>query len=152
LDEYEKIGTKITKVNEVKIPIVYFSSSGNTKYVAQLIKNGFKSANVEAELIPINSTKIQEFKPEENEVFGVGAPVYAMSFPPNMVAWVEKLSSAKNNTKFFLFNTNAGLPGPAIKNFKRILEKKKYRFIGALEIVSPTRDSVFELSSFKYND
>jgi len=39
----------------MKIPIIYFSSSGNTKYIAQLISEGLKFANFKNELIP-NST------------------------------------------------------------------------------------------------
>ena len=41
----------------MKIPIIYFSSSGNTKYIAKLIKNGLILSNLEPELIPINSLR-----------------------------------------------------------------------------------------------
>jgi len=41
----------------MKIPIIYFSSSGNTEYVAKLINNGLNFANFESELITFNSLK-----------------------------------------------------------------------------------------------
>ncbi|MFX0003397.1 MAG: EFR1 family ferrodoxin [Candidatus Hodarchaeota archaeon] len=134
----------------MKIPIVYFSSSGNTKYVAQLIKNGLKIAKFETELIPFNSLKKDNLNFEEIEVLGIGAPVYAMSFTLNMLEWIKNLPKLSKKVKFFLFDTNAGLPGPSIKQIRKILEQKNYEFIGALEVIVPTRDSVFELNFFKY--
>ncbi|MFX1379114.1 MAG: EFR1 family ferrodoxin [Promethearchaeota archaeon] len=134
----------------MKIPIVYFSSSGNTKYVAKLIKNGLKLAKFEPELIPFNSLKNENLNFKEIEVLGIGAPIYAMTFALNMLEWVKNLPILKKRIKFFLFDTNAGLPGPSIKQIKIILEQKNYIFIGALEVTVPTRDSVFELNFFKH--
>ncbi len=134
----------------MKIPIIYFSSSGNTKYVAQLIKNGLKFANFEPELIPLNTLNINILDFEKIEVFGIGAPIYAMTFTLNVIEWIKKLPIAKKKTKFFLFDSNAGLPGQSIKQIKKILVQKNYKFIGALEIIVPTRDSVFESKYFKY--
>jgi ferredoxin/flavodoxin len=133
----------------MKIPIIYFSSSGNTKYVARLIKNGLKFGRLESELISFNSIKNQYLNFEEIEVFGIGAPIYAMTFTLNMREWIRNLPNARNKVKFFLFDTNAGLPGPSIKQVKNILEQKNFEFIGALEVIVPTRDSVFELKIFK---
>jgi len=134
----------------MKIPIIYFSSSGNTKYVAQLIKNGLKIAKFEPYLIPLNSLKKNHLNFDEIEVLGIGAPIYAMTFTLNMFEWIVKLPIVKNKVKFFLFDTNAGLPGPSIKQIKKILEQKNYEFIGAIEVIVPTRDSVFESKYFKY--
>ncbi|MFX0039624.1 MAG: EFR1 family ferrodoxin [Promethearchaeota archaeon] len=134
----------------MKIPIIYFSSSGNTKYVAKLIKNGLKIAKFESELIPFNSLKKNNLNFEEIEVIGIGAPIYAMSFTLNMLEWIKKLPKLNKKVKFFLFDTNAGLPGPSIKQIRKILELKNYEFIGALEVIVPTRDSVFEMKFFNY--
>jgi ferredoxin/flavodoxin len=134
----------------MKIPIVYFSSSGNTKYVARLINNGLKIMNLEPELIPFKALTRSDLNLEEIEVLGIGAPIYAMAFTLNMLDWIKKLPIVRKKVKFFLFDTNAGLPGPSIKQIKDILIRKNYEFIGALEIVVPTRDSVFESKYFKY--
>jgi len=93
---------------------------------------------------------VDDIKFNEIEVFGIGAPIYAMNFTPNMVDWIERLPITRNKTRFFLFDTNAGLPGDAIKHIRKILEQKGYKFVGAIELVAPTRDSVFESSYFKY--
>ncbi len=133
----------------MKIPIVYFSSSGNTKYVAEIIKNGLKIVKLVPELIPFISPKKDKLNFEEIEVLGIGAPIYAMTFTLNMLDWINKLPKVKNQVRFFLFDTNAGLPGPSIKHVRRIMERKNFKFIGAIEVIVPTRDSVFELKFFK---
>ena len=134
---------------ELKIPIIYFSSSGNTKYIANLIKNGLILANFEPVLMEYNSLKKKNLDFEEIEVIGIGAPIYAMAFTLNMLEWVRNLPRLRNKVKFFLFDTNAGLPGTSIKHVRKILEQKNFEFIGALEVVVPTRDSVFELKLLK---
>jgi len=134
----------------MKIPIVYFSSSGNTEYIAQLISEGLKFANFETELIPFNSLKEKILDFNTFNVFGIGAPVYAMSLTPNIRDWVKRIPRVNRKIKFFLFDTNAGFPGPSIKNIRKILEQKNFEFIGAIEIVVPTRDSVFNTNLFKY--
>ncbi|MFX1389412.1 MAG: EFR1 family ferrodoxin [Promethearchaeota archaeon] len=134
----------------MKIPIIYFSSSGNTKYVAELIKNGLIYANFSSEVIKFNSHKNFYLNIEEFEVIGIGAPIYAMAFSPNILRWLKKLPRPKKKVKVFLFDTNAGLPGPAIKQIKKILENKNFEVIGALEVIVPTRDSVFDLKYFRY--
>ena len=79
----------------MKILIIYFSSSGNTKYVAQLIENGLKFVKLESELIKFNSIKRDTINFEKIEVLGIGAPIYAMSFTLNMLKWVKKLPIVK---------------------------------------------------------
>ena len=108
-----------------------------------------KYAKLESELISFNSLKNQNLNFEKIKVLGIGAPIYAMTFTLNMLEWIRNLPKVGNKVKFFLFDTNAGLPGPSIKQIKKILEQKNYEFIGALEVIVPTRDSVFELKLFK---
>ena len=80
---------------ELKIPIIYFSSSGNTKYIAKLIRNGLILAKLETELIPYNTIKKRNLNFEEIQVFGIGAPIYALAFTPNILEWVQNLPKVK---------------------------------------------------------
>lgn len=134
----------------MEIPIIFFSSSGNTKYVAQLIKNGLILEGYEPHLIQWDSLSSKLSEIHKYKVFGLGGPIYALSYPPFIISWIKDLPKAKNSEKFFLFDTSAGLPGNALTNARKMLEKKGYTFLGALEIISPTRDSLFESSYFKY--
>lgn len=132
----------------MNVPIIYFSASGNTKYIAQLIRNGLKYGKIDSELYPISTSKIDNLDFEDTEVFGLGGPIYGMNFTPNIVEWIENIYFGRETKLFFLFDTSAGIPGPAIKNLRKKIEKKNSKFIGALEIISPTRDSVFDMGAF----
>lgn len=134
----------------MEIPIIYFSSSNNTKYIAELITRGLKLANHNPQLIPWTSFKSGAIDLIKYDVFGLGSPIYALSYPPFVISLLKELPKAENEQKFFLFDTNAGLPGNTLKVAKNILEKKGYSFLGALEIISPTRDSVFQTEFFDY--
>lgn len=134
----------------MKIPILYFSSSNNTKYVAELISKGLMLANHEPQLISWTSFKSDQTDFLKYETFGIGAPIYALSYPPFVISLLKRLPKAENGQRFFLFDTNAGLPGNALKFAKNILEKKGYSFLGGLENISPTRDSVFQTKYFDY--
>ena len=76
---------------KLEIPIIYFSSSGNTKYVANLIKNGLILANFVPVLMEYNSIKNKNFNFEDFKAIGIGAPIYAMAFTLNMLEWVKNL-------------------------------------------------------------
>lgn len=133
----------------MKIPIFYFSSSNNTKYVGELIGKGLTLINHDPQLISWTSLRSNPINIQEYEAFGIGGPIYALSYPPFLISWIKSLPKANNEQSFFLFDTSAGLPGNALNYAKKMLEDKGYSFLGGLEIVSPTRDSVFKLSYFE---
>ncbi|MFO8019840.1 MAG: EFR1 family ferrodoxin [Promethearchaeia archaeon] len=135
----------------MKNPFIYFSSSGNTKYIAKLIQVGFKLADLQAELIRLKDFKNSAENIENYEILGIGGPIYAMSYPPNIMNWIDSLPKSSNaQNYFFLFDSNAGLPGNAIQNARDILDKKDYKCIGLFEQISPTRDSVIDSKYFKF--
>ena len=134
----------------MRIPIIYFSSSGNTKYVCQLVAKGLNSMDLEAELIPLRKINKYPNVIKEAPLFGVGAPIYGGNFTPNMVQWMRQLPRTKEDKKFFLIDTNAGIPGAALQKAREILIQKGYKCVGGLEILSPSRDSVFCMGFFNY--
>ncbi|MGV9171177.1 MAG: EFR1 family ferrodoxin [Promethearchaeia archaeon] len=134
----------------MNIPLIYFSSSGNTKYIAELIQVGFQLADLSPELIMLKDFNKSDDRIQTYKLFGIGGPIYAMSYPPNIMNWLYSLPVSSNNQKYFLFDTNAGLPGNAIQNAKNVLDAKDYQCIGLFEQISPTRDSVIESKYFKY--
>jgi ferredoxin/flavodoxin len=136
----------------MKIPIIYFSSSNNTKYICELVSKGLNYCGFESQLLPIQKIDEHPNIIQNSECFGIGSPIYAMNFTPNIRKWMFKIANKKipnrSNKKFFLIDTNASLPGGAIPRAKQILRKSGYNFIGGLEIRVPTFDSVFWVDYF----
>ncbi|MHA1232100.1 MAG: EFR1 family ferrodoxin [Candidatus Helarchaeota archaeon] len=133
----------------MKIPIIYFSSSGNTKYICELVSQGLKSIRVDSELIEIEKIKKNKIKIENYDCIGIGSPIYGLNFVPIIYEWMESLPPTNNNNRFFLIDTMAGLPGGAIQEARKLLEHKGYRCIGCLEISVPTYDSVIWTDFFQ---
>lgn len=53
--------------------IIFYSETGNTEKIAQLIGEGIKSAGKEVELINVESASVNDIKDEEIVVFGCPA-------------------------------------------------------------------------------
>jgi len=139
----------------LKIPIIYFSSSGNTKYICEIISCGINSLGIKTELIPLKNLKKYPHIIQESKIFGIGSPIYGLNFSPNILNFVRKIPKTNKKKQFFLVYTFAGINGGALSTVKAILVEKRYQFIGGLEIIVPTRDSVVWLDSFnriKWNE
>ncbi|MHA1271579.1 MAG: EFR1 family ferrodoxin [Candidatus Helarchaeota archaeon] len=132
----------------MKLPIIYFSSSGNTKYFCEIIAKGINSKNIDTEVIPLHKIGNYPKIIENSEIFGIGSPVYGMNFTPNIINWIKSIPKTNEKKRFFLIDTNAGFPGAALLQAKKILEKKGYIFLGGIETTVPTRDSVFWIDYF----
>ncbi|NVM29555.1 MAG: 4Fe-4S binding protein [Candidatus Helarchaeota archaeon] len=134
----------------MKVPIIYFSSSGNTKYVCQVVAKGLNSMDLETELIPLRGIKKHPSRIKDAALFGIGAPIYGANFTPNMIQWMKQLPRVNDDKKFFLIDTCSGLSGVALLKARTILTQKGYKCVGGLELISPTRDSVFWTGFYDY--
>lgn len=134
----------------MKVPIIYFSSSGNTKYICELVAKGFNSMDIKTELIPVKKIVNSADLIQDSALFGIGSPVYGGNFTPNIIQWMKEIPRTKKGQRFFLIDTNAGISGTAILKAHDILAERGYIAMGGLEIVAPTRDSVFWMEMFKY--
>ena len=61
-----------------KIAVIYFSGTGNTKFIAKNIKNKLQEYGYESDLINIEKDKIN---PNDYKSLIIGAPVYVDRYP-----------------------------------------------------------------------
>ena len=84
-----------------KIGIVYFSGTGNTKFVARIIKRELERYNKEASLINIEKNKINT---NEYKSIIIGGPIYVDRYPEILIKYLEEnLNDFKG--KCMLFST-----------------------------------------------
>ena len=86
-----------------KIGIIYFSGTGNTKFIAQTIKEELEKHNINSDLINIEKDKINL---DNYQSIIIGGPVYVERYPEILLKYVE------NNLKKYkgicmLFSTQA---------------------------------------------
>lgn len=86
-----------------KAAIVYFSGTGNTKYVANIMKGYFNANNIECDLIDIEKKIID---PLQYDYIMLGGPVYAERYPEIFLKYIER-NIYNYNGKCMMFATQA---------------------------------------------
>ncbi|MFX1570979.1 MAG: EFR1 family ferrodoxin [Promethearchaeota archaeon] len=128
--------------NQGRIPLYYFSGSGNTKYCSELVQRGFQDKNIQVKLIKVKNVKKFPF-PDENKMYpaiGLAFPVYEFMIPRIILIWLNQLPSAHHTTPVFIIDTSAGIPCDSAGVAMDLLRKKNYEPLGVLEVPTPTAE------------
>jgi flavodoxin I len=88
---------KIREKNMPKVVIVYLSTSGNTKAMAESIAEGVESRNVDVQTVNFHEARIEDLKNADAIVLGSSTFHYKM-LPP-MEKFIESLEKAKIKAK-----------------------------------------------------
>ena len=119
----------------MKILITYFSQSGNTKMIAEAIKNNLTAEEVD--LKPINEMDPAGFG--KYDLVFLGSGVYASRVHSSVVNLMKKIT--KFPTKFIYFCTHASLKlyQTPFAKITRILEKNNCTIIGEFDCVGENK-------------
>ncbi|MCX7658062.1 MAG: 4Fe-4S ferredoxin, partial [Oscillospiraceae bacterium] len=63
------------------VVIIYFSGTGNTKYISEEICNSFKKHGYSVTLISAEDKAILKNYNLEGKIIGIGFPCYALNYP-----------------------------------------------------------------------
>ena len=80
-----------------KIVVVYLSTSGNTKAMADAIVEGAKSRNVDAKAMNFHEARIEELK--SADAIALGSSTFYYKMLPPMEKFIESLAAAKVKAK-----------------------------------------------------
>jgi len=127
----------------MKIPLVFFSASGNTEYICKIVNKGMRHKDVTLKEIPVQSAKKDPLDFEKISVLGIATPIYEFNFARVIRKWMKTIPLAESPKKVFFINTSGGAPGGAIKLAEEIMKNKNYHSIGALEVAIPTLEPFF---------
>jgi ferredoxin/flavodoxin len=127
----------------MKIPLVFFSASGNTEYICKIVNKGMKRQDIVLKGVPVQSAKNDLLNFEEISVLGIATPIYEFNFARVIRNWMKTIPVAETPKKVFFIDTSGGAPGGAIKTAEEIMKSKNYRSIGALEVATPTLEPFF---------
>ena len=75
-----------------KLVVVYLSTSGNTKAMADAIVDGVKSRNVEAKAVNFHEARIEEIKAAD--AIAIGSSTFHYKMLPPMEKFIESLAKA----------------------------------------------------------
>ncbi|MDP4179422.1 MAG: EFR1 family ferrodoxin, partial [Bacillota bacterium] len=104
-----------------KLAIIYFSGTGNTKYIAEKMKEAAVKTNTQVDLINIEKDKINTHK-YDNIV--IGGPVYVERYPEILLKYIENnLSNYNGNCMMYstqAFNGPTPVFAHAVKRLKNL--------------------------------
>ena len=127
----------------MKIPLVFFSASGNTEYICKIVNKGMKLQDIILKEIPVQTVKKDPLDFDKISVLGIATPIYEFNFSRVIRKWMKTIPVAESPKKVFFIDTSGGIPGDAIKMAEEIMKSKNYHSIGALEIAIPTGEPFF---------
>jgi len=122
--------------------IVYFSGTGNCKYVAQRVAESLEDTCVSVE------TGQTEFELKDNECFGVVTPVNWWELPILTREFLQKLTIKGSGDHYtFLVVTYGTTPGCCGEDARRIMKKQGVALDAAFSIRMPDNwTPIFDLS------
>lgn len=112
-----------------KVVIVYLSTSGNTKAMADAIVDGVQSRNIEAKAINFNEAKMDDVK--DADAIAIGSSTFYYKMLPPMEAFIESLGKAKIKAKIGAAFGSYGWSGEA-----PVMIAEKMRKLG-MDVIDP---------------
>ncbi|ACC98980.1 4Fe-4S ferredoxin iron-sulfur binding domain protein [Elusimicrobium minutum Pei191] len=125
-----------------KTIILYFTGSGNTKHIAEVLQANLIKAGQQADLDKILGYDYAKL--EAYSMFIFCYPIYGFGMPPSVQKWLEAMPRL-NNKKICIFTTFANKlhVGWALSKAKKILWRKKYNIMTATTILMPSSFTVY---------
>jgi len=112
-----------------KVVVVYLSTSGNTKAMADAIVEGAQSRNVEAKAMNFNEVRIEELK--DADAIAIGSSTFYYKMLPPMEKFIESLEKAQIKAKLGAAFGSYGWSGEA-----PVMIAEKLRKLG-IDVIDP---------------
>lgn len=111
----------------MKINLIYFSQTGNTRKVAKAMADVFKSDEHLVRTISYKKATNDDFI--EPNLIGVGAPCFESQAPSIVKEYLLELPEL-DHKKAFVFSTSGGGPGKVLYDLSKPLMKKGAEVVG----------------------
>ncbi len=112
-----------------KVVVVYLSTSGNTKAMAEAIAEGVRSRNIDAQVVNFHEARIEDIK--SADAIALGSSTFYYKMLPPMEKFIESLTKANVNGKVGAAFGSYGWSGEA-----PIMIAEKMRELG-IKVIDP---------------
>ncbi len=113
--------------------IIYFTGTGNSKYIANIFENQLEDCAVNAANL-IKSGSNPCFSSEKPYIFI--SPVYAWRMPRIFENWIQKCKFQGNKQAYFVLTCGDSI-GAADNYVKKFAEKTDFEYMGTAEVMMP---------------
>ncbi len=112
-----------------KVVVVYLSTSGNTKAMAEAIAEGVRARNIDAQVVNFHEARIEEIK--SADAIALGSSTFYYKMLPPMEKFIESLSKANVKGKIGAAFGSYGWSGEA-----PVMIAEKMRELG-IKVIDP---------------
>ena len=113
----------------LKVVVVYLSTSGNTKAMADAIAEGARSRNLDAKAVNFHEVRVEELK--DADAIAIGSSTFHYKMLPPMEKFIESLEKAKIKAKVGAAFGSYGWSGEA-----PVMIAEKMRELG-MDVIDP---------------
>ncbi len=129
------------------LSLYYFSGTGNTKLIAQELKNYFQKSffrDIELKEISgfLHENSGHKFG-KQGQLLGIGFPVYDLHHPEIISRFINQLPPVEIPVPVFIFCTMALLKGDCLEITSRALKEKGYYVIHRIKYLCPSNGVTF---------
>lgn len=124
--------------------ILYFSATGNNKYIAEKI-----AASLGDYAVSMEAYTQKEIRLRENESLGIVVPTYFLELPPNVVSFLNEVTFVlSDRTYVFGVVTYGSTSGASGVHLKKVLRNKGVVLTALYSIITPdTWTIAYDLSN-----
>ncbi len=121
------IGPDYPLGDDMKHMVVYFSQTGNTKKVGEVIRDAIESVTGQCDIVRLEEADIQVLG--DYDLIGLGCPTFAYAEPVNVRAFIRRMGPLKGRQSF-VFSTYGGHPGNVLPSMAWKLRRQGLKVIG----------------------
>ncbi|WP_343342709.1 EFR1 family ferrodoxin [Terrisporobacter petrolearius] len=118
----------------MNITMIYFSGTGNSKYIVDYLGNKLKENNHNVETYNIEQNPII---PIDTDLLVIGGPIYAGNVPEKLIRWVLR-NVPESSANSIVYSTSAGLINAnGVDSLAKKLSKKGYNVLAKETYLMP---------------
>jgi flavodoxin len=115
--------------SKMNVTIVYFSHTGNTRQVAEVLADEFREAGHSARTIPLKKATPESVP--SDDLLGVGTACFSSQAPMPVKEFLRAVPSLEGQ-RAFVFATSGAAPGRVLSDLTHALQHKGAEVIGGL--------------------
>lgn len=118
----------------MNITMIYFSGTGNSKYIVDYLGNKLKENNHNVKTYNIEQNPIV---PIDTDLLVIGGPIYAGNVPEKLIRWVLR-NVPESSANSIVYSTSAGLINAnGVDSLAKKLSKKGYNVLAKETYLMP---------------
>ena len=118
----------------MKITMIHFSGTGNSKYIADYLGHKLIENNHNVDIYSIEQNPIIS---KDTDLLIIGGPIYAGNVPEKLIRWVLR-NVPESNANCIVYSTSAGsLNANGVDSLAKKLSKKGYNVLAKETYVMP---------------